>query len=120
MSSKAVPRQHYDIRRRFRFSWLERRRNRDALRRSRLLEGPEDRSQPAVAGFPQLLDVALVGALDAVDQRALLLGLEPLPRRELRPPALEGAEQLLQEQGDAPGAGGEGVGEMRARPRPAH
>src|SRR5207244_12804263 len=83
-----------------------------------LLQPPQDSPQPPVAGLSQLLDVALIGPLDALDQRALLLGLEALPRRELSPPALEGPEQLLQEERNAPVARGQVIRQMRARRRP--
>src|SRR5882724_1046327 len=73
---------------------------------SSLFKHPQDCAQPSVSRLAQLLDVALVGPLDALGQRALLLGLESLPRRELGPPALEAPEQLLQEERNAPVAGG--------------
>src|SRR5207244_10379145 len=83
------------------------------------LENPQYSPKPAVSRFPQLLDVALVGPLDALDQGALLLGLEPLPGRELPPPALEAPEQLLQEQRNAPVARGQAIREVRTRRRRA-
>src|SRR5690349_5632047 len=100
ISSRAVPRQHYDIRLPSRSLWCARNGNK-RLGGAGLLEGAEDAVEAPVAGSAQRLDFPLVGSLDAVDQHALLLGVEPLPGRELGPPGLEARQQLLQEEGDA-------------------
>src|SRR5205823_4388451 len=89
------------------------------LSRSCLLQSPQYRSQPPVAGLPQRAELVLVRPLHRVDQRALLLRLEPLPGGELAPPALEGRQQLLHEQSDAAVARRQVIGQVRAGGRPA-
>src|SRR5436190_5184044 len=104
----APPRQHCDTSAGFRSCWC-----------ARLLQGPENRAEPAVARLAQELDLPFVGPFDRLYQRPLLLGIELRPVGELLPPALEARQEVLREAADAALPGRQVVGEVGAGGSPA-